>query len=232
MKIIKITVLLLTALATAGCEQYKAPAIETEIQVPAFDPRQFAGGRIYAISGRESEIRIKVYRSGALARLGHNHVIATRDIRGNIYRHPELRRSGIIMRLPVNRFEVDNTEHRQAAGAGFEIMPPGKDIQGTRSNMLGKQLLHSENYPDIELTSVEINGDMPQPDILLRIMVRENSRDIRIPATVKFDNNKLVIDGQARLRQSDLGLTPFSILMGAIAVQDEMDIQFHIVAVD
>jgi hypothetical protein len=216
-------------LATAGCG-YKTPPTEAE-RPPAFDPQQFTGGQIYTISGEDSEIRINVYRGGTLAKMGHNHVIATRDIRGNIYHHPELRRSGIIVYLPVNSFEVDNKEHRQAAGAGFEILPPEKDIQGTRGNMLGEQLLYGENYPDIELTSVEINGDMPQPDILLRITVRDNSRDIRIPANVKLDDNKLMIDGHTRLRQSDLGLTPFSILMGAIAVQDEMDVEFHIIAV-
>jgi hypothetical protein len=32
------------------------------------------------------------------------------------------------------------------------------------------------------------------------------------------------------LRQSDLGLTPFSVMLGALQVQDEMHIKFKIVA--
>jgi hypothetical protein len=36
--------------------------------------------------------------------------------------------------------------------------------------------------------------------------------------------------GEFPLRQTDLGLTPFSAMLGALQVQDEMRISFHIVA--
>jgi hypothetical protein len=38
------------------------------------------------------------------------------------------------------------------------------------------------------------------------------------------------ISGEMPLRQSDLGLTPFSAMLGALQVEDEMRVKFRIVA--
>ena len=40
----------------------------------------------------------------------------------------------------------------------------------------------------------------------------------------------LEASGEFPLRQSELGLTPFSAMLGALQVQDEMRVSFHIVA--
>ena len=42
--------------------------------------------------------------------------------------------------------------------------------------------------------------------------------------------DQLVLEGSSPLRQSELGLTPFSAMMGALQVQDEMQVSYRIVA--
>jgi hypothetical protein len=43
-------------------------------------------------------------------------------------------------------------------------------------------------------------------------------------------DDQIVVSGDFPLKQTDLGLTPFSALLGALQVVDEMKIRFRIVA--
>src|SRR6266513_2109052 len=68
--------------------------------------------------------------------------------------------------------------------------------------------------------------------VLARVQttVRGQLRTISVPVRYQFAAGALIASGDAALRQSDIGLTPFSALMGALQVQDEMRVRFRIVA--
>lgn len=228
-KILAAWLSLLLALQLFGC----APTTKEEALLPpAFDPSRFRGGEIYEIDPQLSQIRVLVYRSGPLSRLGHNHVISTRDIHGKIYRHRQLRYSGIVMQLPVDSFEVDNPALRSAAGQAFNTVPSRKDIAGTRGNMLGVHVLDSKQFPDIQLVSVDISGDGASLNARMRVTLRGVSTDINVPFKVHYKGRQILVNGQTEISQTTLGMKPFSILMGAIAVQDEMTVQFDLVATE
>jgi len=56
-------------------------------------------------------------------------------------------------------------------------------------------------------------------------------RSFAVPVRYRLEGKgTLEISGEFPLRQSELGLTPFSALLGALQVQDEMRVNFHIVA--
>jgi hypothetical protein len=48
--------------------------------------------------------------------------------------------------------------------------------------------------------------------------------------TYSLENSRLIVSGELPIKQSDLGLTPFSAMLGALQVQDEMRVRFRIVA--
>lgn len=218
----------LTAVVLSGCSPPTTP--DTTALPPAFDPARFRGGETYHILPQASQIRIQVYRSGPLARLGHNHIISTREIRGRVYRHEEPRNSGIVLQLPVNDFEVDDPTLRATAGPAFAGVPSAKDVAGTRYNMLGEQVLDAGRYPIISITSVTVSGSGNTLDALMRVTVRGVSTDIKVPIHVQRENRSIIIKGEAGISQTELGIAPFSILMGAIAVQDNIIVQFELVA--
>jgi hypothetical protein len=60
--------------------------------------------------------------------------------------------------------------------------------------------------------------------------VRGQLRTISVPVRYEFVAGALIVSGEAALKQSELGLTPFSALLGALQVQDEMRVRFRIVA--
>jgi polyisoprenoid-binding protein YceI len=193
---------------------------------PIFNPDHFVGGNIYSINPETSYIRIQIYRGGALAHFGHHHIISSQTLEGKIYRHADLEKSGALLSFPVNALTVDDPTLRSKAGPAFEIMPSPKDIAGTRNNMLSNTLLDSEHFPVIQLATVQIIAGRPL-QITVRITVKGHAQDFTIAGTLLEKNNQITISGTTQISHQQLGLTPFSIMMGAIAVEDLMDIEFN-----
>jgi polyisoprenoid-binding protein YceI len=57
------------------------------------------------------------------------------------------------------------------------------------------------------------------------------SRTLNVPLDVNTEPGALTVRGTLQIRQTDFGITPFSILGGAIQVKDEVDVRFDIRAV-
>ena len=53
---------------------------------------------------------------------------------------------------------------------------------------------------------------------------------IDVPFTLQSEPGRLSATGRVELRQTDLGLTPYSLMLGALQVQDAMTVKFKIVA--
>ncbi|MGZ5138677.1 MAG: YceI family protein, partial [Burkholderiales bacterium] len=98
------------------------------------------GEAIFRVDPALSLVVMEVRRSGSLARLGHDHVVASHDVQG--YIAPDERRSNLYVEL--ERLVVDEPDLR--AQAGFETQPSAAFIAGTRQNMLEK-VLEFERHP-------------------------------------------------------------------------------------
>ena len=61
----------------------------------------------------------------------------------------------------------------------------------------------------------------------MRVSVHGQVRSLVVPLTYELTGNELKAQGQLALKQSDLGLTPFSALGGAMRVQDEVQVKFR-----
>ena len=51
-----------------------------------------------------------------------------------------------------------------------------------------------------------------------------------VPFVVEVSSDRISASGSVVLRQSDLGLTPISVMLGALQVQDEITVKFKFVA--
>ncbi len=64
----------------------------------------------------------------------------------------------------------------------------------------------------------------------IEVTVRGGTHTLSVPVSYALEAGTVTASGAATVRQSELGLTPFSALLGALQVQDEMRISFRIVA--
>ena len=220
-------ILLLPLLLFAACgqQQDKPPAEAAAMQ------RAHGQAQIFRIDPQQSSIRLRVYRDGPLARLGHNHVIVATGLTGVLYKEKEITRSAFELTLPVAQLAVDRPADRIAAGPDFSGELSEFAIAGTRENMLGPKLLAADQYPDIKLASMAIEGAPPDVRCTVEVTVRGVKTQLVVPAAVEVGDRVVVIRGELSLTQTQLGLTPFSVLGGGLRVRDAIDADYHLVAV-
>jgi len=193
-------------------------------------------GTPYDVVGEASLLTVLVYRGGALASAGHNHVIASHALRGTIYVPSDPMASSFEVHFDVATLTVDEPALRaQLASPDFPPDVSDSAKQGTRHNMLGEALLNAAQYPEIELRGVRMEkppAGSAGDSVLATVQstVRGEMRTFAVPVRYQLGNGELTVTGEFPLKQSDLGLTPFSALLGALQVQDEMHVSIRIVA--
>jgi polyisoprenoid-binding protein YceI len=177
-------------------------------------------------------LTILAFRAGTLAKFGHNHVIASHDLSGTFYVPDDIEHSTFELRIPVALLAIDEPDLRAKEGPDFPKDVPDSAREGTRRNMLSDALLNGAQYEDITLVSQHIGTATPGSQVKadIQITVRGQTHTISVPVTYSLTNAELTASGDLPLKQSDLGLTPFTAALGALAVQDELRVRFHFVA--
>jgi polyisoprenoid-binding protein YceI len=178
------------------------------------------GAAVYAIDPGTSLVVIEVRRAGTLAQLGHDHVVASHETRG--YVAPADGRADLYVRL--DRLAVDEADLR--AEAKLESQPPDDAIAGTRDNMLRKLGAQEHPYAIIGVRGVDNAGTSSWLDATLTVNGTE--RAVRIPARIAATPSEVDVTGQLEVQQTSFGITPYSILAGALQVKDEVAIRFRI----
>ena len=193
-------------------------------------------GTPYDVVSDASLLTVLVYRGGTLASAGHNHVIASHAMRGTIYVPSDVMASSFEVHFDVATLTVDEPALRaQLASPDFPPDVSDSAKQGTRHNMLGEALLDAAHYPEIELRALRMEkppAGSADDTVLAQVQstVRGEVRTFAVPLRYQLGNGELTVTGEFPLKQSDLGLTPFSALLGALQVQDEMHVNIRIVA--
>jgi hypothetical protein len=180
----------------------------------------------YSVDSNGSELRLLVYRAGPLANLGHNHVMVDRAVTGRVQIGADVPSSSFSLRLRADGFEVDDAQSRREEGGDFPGEIPEDAKAATRRNMLGGALLDAGEYPDITVKSLSLTGTLEALNADLEISAAGRTSRISVPLTLRGDAHHLTAAGSMELRQTALGLSPYSLLHGALQVQDAMWLKF------
>ena len=188
-----------------------------------------AGAAVYRIDPRTSEVRLLVYRDGVLSTFGHNHVVSLKDFTGTIHLRPKLSQSRVELEIPVDRLIVDDPAQRRLEGEDFANEPSNDDIAGTRTNMLSDALLNARQFPTIKVTGTSGPVDAKN-SATLELSVQLVGREIKltIPSTLKLEGDQLEASGAVELSHRQLGLKPFSALLGSLRVAEQMKFKYRI----
>jgi hypothetical protein len=158
-------------------------------------------------------------------------VVSSKSLSGRVWMHPQLARSGFEIAFPVADLIVDDPDARRAAGSEFPPEIPDADKQGTRKNMLRPEVLDAEQYPRVEVKSIRIEGSLPAAQVTARVTIKQTTRELVVPVKVTVNGDSLTAAGEFSILQTDFGMKPFSVAMGALEVKDQLDLRFSIVAV-
>lgn len=209
----------------AACAQQRPAPSEPAAAAPEGFPetyyRQAAarGTQVFRVDPATSVVVIEVYRGGSLARLGHDHVIASHDVRG--YAAPSVGRADLY--VPLDRLVVDEPELRREAG--FDTQPTDEDIAGTRRNMLNAMEASAFPFALVRMAGGEgRNGEL----LGVTIVAHGVEHTVQVPLRVDVSSGSLAASGRITLKQTDFGMTPLSVLGGAVQVKDEVNVRYAI----
>jgi polyisoprenoid-binding protein YceI len=188
------------------------------------------GATVYEVSSQSSQLAIHVFRGGRFSKLGHNHVMSSQNLTGRVWVNPQFARSGFELSFPVAQLVVDDADARRSAGSDFPPDIPQSDKDGTRKNMLKPEVLDGEHYPDVKLRSAKVGGTLEAPQVTAHITIKETSRDVDVPVKIEMAGAKLTASGEFDILQTQFGMKPFSVALGALEVQDKLHIKFKVVA--
>lgn len=189
------------------------------------------GGKTYVIDAAGSRLLIYAYRGAAAATLGHNHVLRAAQIDGYVHM-PASAPAGarFDLRVPLAQLVIDEPQLRAATGDAFAGERSASDIAGTRHNLLGPTGLDAARYPDVRVHSTQVSGDWPALVADIEISLHGVTRSLSVPLMAHRDGDRMRITGALALRQSDFAITPYSALLGLLAVQDAVTISVDVLA--
>jgi hypothetical protein len=228
------------ALLLAACG---APPPRPPNPHPAAPPPANAHGTAYRIDSAHSELRLLVYRAGALAALGHDHVIVNRALEGWVSPAGSSAGAAFFLSIPTSGFVVDEAAARAQEGAEFSEAVGDDAKAGTLHNMLSPALLDAQNYAAITVQSISIEpgaAQAPPADgqvspagmqATLRITVAGHDSSLVLPFTVETSAGRLHAQAAFTVQQTALGLTPFTALLGALRVDDQLRVKLNLLAV-
>ena len=210
------TALFSAVLAISACSTLPSPP-----PMAGPEPTLQANAAAHQIVAGESLITITVRRDGPLARMGHDHVVATRQIEGFV----DLPQGRTEMRFRLDQLTVDEAALRKEAG--LETQPSADAIDGTRHNMFSK-VLQAEAYPWVLVRAALEPGK--RDALRAQITLHGVTHEYQVPLQLKEDGASVRANGAFTVKQSDFGIQPFAVFGGALSVKDELELKFAISA--
>ncbi len=216
------------ALLAACATQVAPPPVVTTGRPAEFPDAYYQGmlargAPVFRVDTARSFAVIVVRRGGSLTQFGHDHVIASHDVTG--YVAPDEGRADLY--VPLDALVVDEPALRSEIG--LDTQPSPADIAGTRRNMLEK-VLETDRYP---YALIAVNDPVASSSALplqVAVALHGVTRSVDAPVQYRRAADEVTVTGAFAIDQSQFGIVPFSVLGGAIAVQDRVNITFQIVA--
>tara|TARA_B110000114_G_scaffold26362_1_gene26221 strand:+ start:923 stop:1624 length:702 start_codon:yes stop_codon:yes gene_type:complete len=182
---------------------------------------------VYEVDSNLSQILVRAYRGGLMAKLGHDHIIASQDIRGYVRIHNKTEDCRADFYAPLSSLDVDNEKFR--ATENLDSSPSEKDIIGTKNNML--KSLEQPIFPLVKLHSSDCSSALVGALTSVALTIHGVTQPLQLAIKIaREEEGKLLISGAFSILQTDFSIEPFSIMNGLIAVQDRLDLRYLITA--
>jgi hypothetical protein len=186
-----------------------------------------AGSDVFLLDPHATRIDVIVRRDGPLARFGHDHVVTAQEPEGFL----QLDRRGLgsraDLRFRLDRLAVDSAAAR--ARHALDTNPSEADIAGTRKNLM-EQVLDVDRWPWVTLDMMAFEQQQDHYSAIVTIAINGSHYSSRQPFRLRQEAGRAAVEGFLVIRQSELGIEPFSALGGGLRVADPLEIHFRIEA--
>jgi hypothetical protein len=218
---------ILVPLAVAACAAPPRGTVPAAPAAPA-PTAPAPAAEAWQITG--SQLVVRVYRDGPMQALGHDHLITSQAMAGEIALREPLTASRFNLRLPLDSLVVDDPAARSGAGGPFAAPVPDRDREATRRNLLGERVLNAARQGELRLVAESIGGGPGRYEARVRVAIAGQEHVVSAPFTVAVDGERLVAHADFSLTHAELGLEPFAVALGALRVRADFDVEFTVEA--
>lgn len=184
----------------------------------------------YRIRPDRSELAVLVFKSGFAAAFAHDHIVRATQVSGSVRGDPNNPAAAVAeVTVAAGALVADEPALRQAHGLAGTLSD--KDRREIQSTMLGENQLHVTAYPEITFRSASVEPRAGGTFLVTGdFTLHGTTRRIAVAATVQFADDTLHATGAFEINQSDFGITPVSLFLGAVRNQDGVRIVFDLIA--
>ena len=226
---IKLSIAVCCAIILSSCsksiKQLETPVLPDQFAIERYTSTNSTS--VFKVDSLQSDVMITVRRGGLMAKLGHDHIVSSRQLQGFILMDQDNQRCHADFYIPVHLMEVDNPQLR--AQAQMQTTPSDKDIAGTRINML--KSINAKQFPFVQLRSADCSEIFTTSSVAIEIQLHGVTRNQQIDFNWHRDKaGVLTAQSTFSLLQTDFNIAPFSIMNGLIKVEDKLEIDVQLTA--
>ena len=176
----------------------------------------------YAIDARGSRVTIRAFASGVFSMMGHNPVIAARDVSG------EVRFASQALEVKELRLSI--------ATASLSVQNDMSDKDRREiERVMREDVLETGRYPAIAFEGSKVTIERPSSGPLRAevdgdLTVHGITRPHRMPVQVFLIADTLRAQGEFEIRQTDFGITLVSVAGGVLKIKNELQCSFDLLA--
>ncbi|MBK7597945.1 MAG: YceI family protein [Acidobacteria bacterium] len=178
---------------------------------------------VYEIDQEQSRIIVHLVQEGLIARLHPRHEVAAQKFSGNV------------AMSVVNEADISVEVETEAASL-TNIDTDMSDFERKEfHNILRNKVLECDKFPVIRFVAASVSdvkrsGANRSFNLNGDLFLHGTKRAVSLPVNVVIDGSVLKAQGEAKLKQSDFGIKPYTGGFGAIKIGDELKVSFQIVA--
>ena len=226
---IKLNIVVLCAIILSSCskpiKQLETPILPHQFPIERYTTTNSTS--VFRVDALQSQVLVTVRRGGLMAKLGHDHIVSSRQLQGFILMDQDSQRCHADFYIPVHLIEVDNPQLR--AQAQMQTTPSDRDIAGTRINML--KSIDAKQFPFVQLRSADCSEIFTNSSVAIEIQLHGVIRNQQIDFNWHRDETDvLTAQSTFSLLQTDFNIAPFSIMNGLIKVEDKLEIDVQLTA--
>jgi hypothetical protein len=94
--------------------------------------------------------------------------------------------------------------------------------------MLGEDVLDGANHPMLLVRGKIASGTLDAATFAITVELLGRSVELSAPGSVAIEGDMLVANGEFRVTHADLGMSPFSVALGALAVAEPLDVSYRV----
>jgi polyisoprenoid-binding protein YceI len=185
----------------------------------------------YVVDPRLSRFQVQAFAGGLLSALGHNPVIAIRNLAGDVSMHEGAldgnRADSKTLQDASVTFRVD------AGSLQLKDDVAERDRREIERNMR-QEVLESDRFPEITFAAnrVEVvdRGTPTSVNLDGSLTLHGQTRTQSIPAKVTVNNGSMRAFGEFTLRQTDYNIRLVTFAAGALKIKDEVKLTFDLIA--